>query len=69
MNADVKFTAAFKTGGVNSLLFYLINTLQLCLTRIEDADKILCGQAAARTRSRSLQTEMGNDQGGVLGSR
>mmetsp|Transcript_13960 Transcript_13960/g.25587 ORF Transcript_13960/g.25587 Transcript_13960/m.25587 type:complete len:840 (-) Transcript_13960:95-2614(-) len=68
LNSDVKFTAAFKTGGVNSLLFYLINTLQLCLTRIEDADRILCGQNASRTRSRSLQTEMGNDGAGVLGS-
>jgi len=42
-----------QNGGVNSLLFYLINTLHLCLQRIEDADKILCGDVAARNRSRS----------------
>ncbi|GMH68654.1 hypothetical protein TrRE_jg12162 [Triparma retinervis] len=47
-----------KTGGVNSLLFYLINTLHLCLQRIEDADKILCGKEAARGRSRSWAVDV-----------
>jgi hypothetical protein len=46
-----------KSGGVNSLLFYLINTLHLCLQRISDADKVLCGKEAARGRSKSWALE------------
>ncbi len=59
LNRDWKNSSSHRAGGVNSLLFYLINTLQLCLQRIEDADKILCGKKAARQRSKSFSDTMG----------
>jgi acetyl esterase/lipase len=58
LNANWRGTAALKTGGVNSLLFYLINTLQLCLQRIEDADRILCGEKAAAERTENFHTDI-----------
>jgi len=54
LESDVVYSdVGRKSGGVNSLLFYLINTLHLCLQRISDADTILCGVSASRSRSRS----------------
>ena len=58
LNTDYKNNMSHKTGGVNSLLFYLINTLQLCLQRIEDADKILCGAEAAKERNVAWNVDM-----------
>lgn len=48
-----------KEGGINSLLFHLVTTLQMCLLRIEDADAVLSGDPdAARKRSESLVDEL-----------
>ena len=66
LNANWRDVSSMKAGGVNSLLFYLINSLQLCLTRIEDADKVLCGSEAARARSRSLEILADNSTSSFL---
>ena len=63
LNADWRTTHSQKTGGVNSLLFYLVNTLQLCLQRIEDADTVLCGSSAALERSKSFHADLDRTYG------
>ena len=51
LNSNYRSSSSQTTGGTNSLLFYLINTLQLCLLRINDADRIWCGAEGARKRA------------------
>eukprot|EP00968_Pinguiococcus_pyrenoidosus_P003431 scaffold214_cov249-Pinguiococcus_pyrenoidosus.AAC.39 len=48
------FGGAKKEGGVNSLLFYLIATLELCFARIREADEVLCGKEAAVAREKAI---------------
>jgi len=52
LNSNWRDIVSMKAGGVNSLLFFLISSLEVCLVRIEDADRILCGSKAAAARSR-----------------